>query len=233
MKYYYDMHIHSVLSPCGDYLMTPNNILNMAMLNELDIIAVTDHNTMYQLNTIRELQPSFDFLVVYGCELQVEGGHILIYFKSIDEANHFQLILDTLIEKESYDKAKYGEQCVCNSFDETVLELDYYLNIDLNCSLHRLLEILDDYDCIKVLAHLDRTSFSLIDKIDETMNVDAVEVVDRNNLNIIYEKHPFLRNKFVFTNSDAHIITDMNEKKNCIELNSLSVESLFEVIRND
>ena len=45
MKYYYDLHIHSCLSPCGDMDMTPNNLVNMAKLLGLDVIALTDHNT--------------------------------------------------------------------------------------------------------------------------------------------------------------------------------------------
>ena len=39
MKLYYDFHIHSGLSPCGDNEMTPNNIVNMAKLYDLDVIA--------------------------------------------------------------------------------------------------------------------------------------------------------------------------------------------------
>ena len=39
MKYYYDLHLHSCLSPCGDIDMTPNNIVNMAKLLGLDVIA--------------------------------------------------------------------------------------------------------------------------------------------------------------------------------------------------
>ena len=41
----YDFHIHSCLSPCGDDDMTPANIAGMAFLNNLDVIALTDHNT--------------------------------------------------------------------------------------------------------------------------------------------------------------------------------------------
>ncbi|MFR8669277.1 MAG: phosphoesterase, partial [[Clostridium] leptum] len=33
MRVYYDLHIHSCLSPCGDNDMTPNNIVNMSLLN--------------------------------------------------------------------------------------------------------------------------------------------------------------------------------------------------------
>lgn len=44
-KYYYDLHIHSCLSPCGDNDMTPNNIAGMAALKGLNLLALTDHNT--------------------------------------------------------------------------------------------------------------------------------------------------------------------------------------------
>ena len=44
-----DLHMHSCLSPCGDELMTPNNIVNMALIKGLDIIAVCDHNTARHL----------------------------------------------------------------------------------------------------------------------------------------------------------------------------------------
>ncbi|MEG2203410.1 MAG: PHP domain-containing protein, partial [Christensenellaceae bacterium] len=45
MQIYYDFHIHSALSPCGEDDMTPNNIVNMAKIKGLDAIAVCDHNS--------------------------------------------------------------------------------------------------------------------------------------------------------------------------------------------
>ena len=35
----YDLHIHSCLSPCGDDDMTPGNIVGMAAIKGLDVIA--------------------------------------------------------------------------------------------------------------------------------------------------------------------------------------------------
>ena len=49
-----DLHIHSCLSPCGDELMTPNNIAKMAYLKGLDLIAVTDHNTARNLPAVEK-----------------------------------------------------------------------------------------------------------------------------------------------------------------------------------
>ena len=45
MKFFYDFHLHSCLSPCGDDDMTPYNLVNMAKLLGYDIIALTDHNS--------------------------------------------------------------------------------------------------------------------------------------------------------------------------------------------
>ncbi len=235
MKYYYDMHIHSVLSPCGDYLMTPNNILNMALLNELDIIAVTDHNSMLQIETIDELKESFDFLIIYGCELQVEGGHLLVYFKNRNDVSKFQQTLDTLIDKKPYDQEIYGEQTVCNIFDEDLYYVDYHLAGDLKIDLKTLLELLKAYDCLKVLAHLDKAKYSLVDVIDEESCklIDAIELCDLSNREAIIERHGYLKDKMVLQNSDAHLITDINEKVNCIELDSFDIDCLFKVIRNE
>ena len=45
---YYDLHIHSALSPCSDDSMTIHNIINMSLLKGLDLIAITDHNSLLQ-----------------------------------------------------------------------------------------------------------------------------------------------------------------------------------------
>ena len=55
MKLFCDLHIHSCLSPCGDALMTPNNIVGMAFIKQLDAIAVCDHNTARNLPAIKEV----------------------------------------------------------------------------------------------------------------------------------------------------------------------------------
>ncbi|MBQ7294379.1 MAG: PHP domain-containing protein, partial [Clostridia bacterium] len=45
-SYRCDLHIHSCLSPCGDDDMTPGNIVGMSLLNGLQIVALTDHNSV-------------------------------------------------------------------------------------------------------------------------------------------------------------------------------------------
>ena len=69
MKISYDLHLHSCLSPCGDRDMTPNNIVNMAVLLGLDAIAVSDHNSARNLPAVFRVAQQAGLLVVPAMEL--------------------------------------------------------------------------------------------------------------------------------------------------------------------
>ena len=66
---FYDLHIHSCLSPCGDQDMTPNNIVNMALLKELELIALTDHNSCKNCPAIMKAAAGTGLVVLPGMEL--------------------------------------------------------------------------------------------------------------------------------------------------------------------
>ena len=84
MKIYYDLHIHSALSPCGDEDMTPNNIVNMSVLKGLDVIAVTDHNSCGNVRAVMEAADG-KILVIPGMEGEsAEEIHVVCYFLSFD-----------------------------------------------------------------------------------------------------------------------------------------------------
>ena len=55
----YDLHIHSCLSPCGDDDMTPGNIVGMAAIKGLDVIAVTDHNSCRNCPAVMKLAEQY------------------------------------------------------------------------------------------------------------------------------------------------------------------------------
>ena len=54
-RYFYDFHVHSCLSPCGDNDMTPANILGMAVVKGLDAVAISDHNAARNLPTAQKI----------------------------------------------------------------------------------------------------------------------------------------------------------------------------------
>ena len=88
---YYDLHMHSCLSPCASDDMTPNNIVNMALIKELDLIAVTDHNSTKQLPAIDKVARELGLTLLYGVELEtIEEVHVLGLFNTLEKSQSFQ-----------------------------------------------------------------------------------------------------------------------------------------------
>ena len=91
MNVKYDFHIHSALSPCGDADMTPNNIVNMAMVCGLDMIAVADHNTAGNVAAVMKAGEQAGIVVVPAMELETaEEIHVLCLFERLEDVLRFE-----------------------------------------------------------------------------------------------------------------------------------------------
>ena len=76
-----DLHIHSSLSACGEDIMSPQLILKQAEKKKIDLIAVTDHNTVTHSVLIHRLSKDSNVHTVLGVELtSKEEVHLLGYF---------------------------------------------------------------------------------------------------------------------------------------------------------
>lgn len=226
MKYYYDLHIHTCLSPCGDILMTPNNILNMAYLKGLNIIAITDHNSTLQLASIMELSKSYEMLVIPGCEVETqEGYHIVCLFRSLEKANEFQSVLENFLVKQEYDKEKYGYEQILDINDEVINELDYYLIPSTTLTASMLNRVVKKLNGILILAHPHK--YKNKNTTDEFINLfDGIEKNKKDD-NCIYNQK-----KKVIISSDAHQITDILEQESSLELEDLTIESFFKYMES-
>ena len=98
MELYYDLHIHSCLSPCGDNDMTPANIVGMAAVKGLDVIAVTDHNSCKNCEAAMAAGEEYGVLVVPGMEIcTAEEVHAVCLFPDLSRAMEFdRLVHDQL-----------------------------------------------------------------------------------------------------------------------------------------
>ena len=85
-RYRADLHIHSCLSPCGELTNYPRRIVERAVEEGLDIIAVTDHNTAENAAAAIRAADGTGLTVLPGMELTSEEEvHILGIFKSMDD----------------------------------------------------------------------------------------------------------------------------------------------------
>ena len=87
MKLYYDLHLHSCLSPCGDGEMTPANLANMCALAGLDAVALTDHNTAGNCAPFLAAAARRGLTALPGMELCTrEEIHVICLFPALDAA---------------------------------------------------------------------------------------------------------------------------------------------------
>src|SRR5690554_3641144 len=105
-----DLHIHSALSPCSDDDMTPNNIVNMALICGLDAIAVTDHNSCDNVEAVIKAANG-RIIVVPGLELQtIEEVHLLCYFQDLPSLYTFQEQINCLYDGIPNTPSIFGRQ---------------------------------------------------------------------------------------------------------------------------
>ena len=89
-RYYYDLHLHSSLSPCADNDNTPNNLAGMAVLSGLNIVALTDHNTCQNCPAFFEAARKYGLIPIAGMELTTsEDIHVVCLFEHLADALRF------------------------------------------------------------------------------------------------------------------------------------------------
>ena len=227
MKYYYDIHIHSVVSACADILQTPNNILNMSMLKGLDIISICDHNSAKQYKTIDKIKDSFDFLVLYGMEVTVkEGFHVLTYFEKYDDIMSLDELIDSSLDKNVLTPNTLNDQAVCNIYDLEEYIIPYFLN-QPSISFKELINVVHKLGGVVIPAHIDRSNTGILDFIKnfDDYGVDGIEIYKLDDYDKLITMYPYLKKYKYLHSSDAHDIDKISEKEFSIELDDLSFKS--------
>ena len=121
--YHYDLHIHSCLSPCGDNDMTPNNLVQMALLSGCDVIALTDHNTCRNAPAAMEAGARNGLLVIPGMELcTAEEAHVVCLFETLEGALEFDHYIYENMPHVKNRPEIFGEQRLLDGEDAPVGE---------------------------------------------------------------------------------------------------------------
>jgi len=231
MKYFCDLHIHSALSPCGDNDMTPNNIVNMAYLCGLDIIAVCDHNSIGNVEATIKAAENLPLTVVPGMELETsEEVHFVCLFENMEAAKDFDNWLTPYKSQIKNRPEIFGEQYYMDENDEvTGTELNLLVTAT-SCSIYDAKKKIDTLPAVIFPAHIDRSSYSVISNlgfIPEDLNFNTVEISKNVKKEDILTKFPYVNDYNIITNSDSHYLDTFYEKENPIELEEKTAKALI------
>lgn len=230
-QYYYDLHLHSCLSPCGDMDMTPNNLVNMAKLLGLDVIALTDHNTSLNCEAAMKVGEEAGLLVIPGMELTTaEDIHAVCLFPTLEQALDFSRYVDENRFKVPNKAEIYGRQVIMNENDEEIGEIEHLLLPASFIGIYDAYRKATEFGGICYPAHIDRDSLSILSvlgEIDHYCGFRTVELADISKLPELRKQHPILDHMNIITCSDAHYLENMRDAANTLELPELTREAVI------
>jgi PHP family Zn ribbon phosphoesterase len=223
---YYDFHIHSALSPCGDKDMTPNNIVNMAAISGLDTIAVSDHNTVGNVRSAIEAGKLCGVNVIPGMEVETsEEVHILTLYPSIEIAED--------VAKEVYKKLPdiknradiFGEQIYMDKEDNIIGYEEKLLISPTTLALEDLFDLVKSAGGLFIPAHVDRHSYSVLTNlgfIPDDLDIKHIEISkSTTDIESYLNARSDLKKYNIFRNSDAHYLGDISIKEAFLDIDDI------------
>ena len=220
-RYYYDLHIHSCLSPCADNDMTPCNIAGMAAIKGLGIVALTDHNSTKNCRAFFAAAKRHGIVPIAGMELTTaEDVHIVCLFPTLESAEKFDDEYRSFRILYKNTKDIFGDQLILDEEDNVIGEEEHLLLNASTLSIEDAERLAKKYGAAVFPAHIDRDENGIIAAlgcVPETPHFHAVEFRDRESIGEYSEKYG-LSDKLILTDSDAHYLWDISEAENYIEL---------------
>lgn len=219
-KYFYDLHIHSCLSPCADDDMTPNNIANMGALLGLNIMALTDHNSCKNLPPFFSACKRNGIIPIGGTELSTaEDIHLICLFQTLEDAMSFG---EEIGKRRLPIKNKpeiFGNQLILGEEDEVVGTEENLLISATEIPLEEAVKLAEKYGGVAYPAHIDRESngiIAILGDIPPEPDFTCCEFNDRNNIDGYKSKYSSVVPLTVLSCSDAHRLWDISEAENFV-----------------
>ncbi len=239
-KYYYDFHLHSCLSPCGDDDSTPANIAGMATLNNLQVIALTDHNTCKNCPAFYKAAKSQGIIPIAGMELTTaEDIHIVFLFEQLSDAMIFSDYVETRRILFPNRTDVYGEQMILNELDEVIGTEPNLLSNATTISVDECPSLADKFHGICYPAHIDRQANGIIATLGTFPDIKGFRCCEFHDSSKIEEYKTLypIGDRHILVCSDAHVLWDMKEAQEFFEIDDEPYSSdlvrhkIFEALR--
>jgi hypothetical protein len=204
-----DFHIHTCLSPCADIYNSPKRVVQNAFNAGLNMIFITDHNTVKNALAAIKASAGYENFKVYpGMEITTqEEIHILGLFENMNDALNAETIITRNLP-DAINEKEYQEQVIANEFDEVGGYYKKSLFSAVNLSAEKIIGLIHNCSGLAIAAHIDRPSFSVISQlgfIPEDMKFNALEISPNITLEKAKNKYSEYYNKYSFVKgSDAH-----------------------------
>lgn len=231
-----DLHIHSTLSPCASLEMSPAAIVRRARELALDVIAVTDHNSVENSFTAARLGDRIGLKVLFGMEAQTrEDVHVLCLFEDRLQAERFNERVYALLPDRLNDPDLFGDQVVVDEHDNIVRQEKKLLLNALDIGISGLLELVMRHDGVAIPAHVEAPPFGLLVNlgvVPAELDGSPLEIACDSAQGDILRTFPGLSRHPLLRNSDAHYLRDIGRARTVFTSASPALPALLAAARS-
>jgi PHP family Zn ribbon phosphoesterase len=232
-----DLHIHTVLSPCGDLEMSPVNIVSEAVLKGLDIIGITDHNTTRHCGLITSLAAEKGIFVMQGAEVTTkEEVHCLTFFENSNALTIFQEFLDGNLPEVINDPVVFGYQLQVDEDENVVYEENKLLINAISKSFEETEAFVHSLGGLFIPAHLNRPKNSIYSQLGflpDKLDADAAEISKATTAGQFIAVHPEVKGLTIIKNSDAHCPEDIGSAFTLFYIMEASFKEIKQALKKE
>lgn len=207
--------------------MTPNNIVNMAVIKGLDVIAVTDHNSCGNAAAVMEAAGD-NILVIPGIEAETsEEVHVACYFPTLEAAYELERLIKSSSTPIKNRPEIFGRQYFMDADDNIIGEEENLLVCASGIDIYTLVDTVHQLGGAAVPAHIDRASNSVLANLGflpPDLCVSTLEITAKNREALAPEYSGFN----ILTNSDAHYLENIAERQYFLELPKKNAQMLID-----
>lgn len=193
--------------------MIPPLIIEEALAKNINLIAITDHNAIDNVDAVIEAAAGTGITVLPGIELQTrEEIHSLCLFDSLEQASRFFTIIKNTFPDIKNNAEYFGEQFVIDATGEFIRREERLLITSSSLSLKEALESVNAFGGLLIPAHVNRIAFGLLPvlgMVPTDIDLQIIEISRHLSFIQAIDQYPQLSNYKLIQGGDAHTLEDI------------------------
>ncbi|MDN5353478.1 MAG: 3,5-nucleoside bisphosphate phosphatase [Candidatus Cloacimonadota bacterium] len=217
--------------------MSPSSVMQTAKNKGLDLIAITDHNSMANCGVYAKAARDYKLDFWYGVEVQTaEEIHVLALFDDPEPALEFDKELYNSLLPIENDPEFFGDQVVIDSKANIVrFEKRALINSSI-WTFDEAIKKIQSVGGFAFPAHVDAQTYSVIAQlgfIPTNISLPAVGISAKAKPQMVRQNFPQLKNYNLIQNSDAHYLKDIGSGYTDFYLEKPTVAELKMACKNE
>ncbi|MAE10871.1 MAG: hypothetical protein CL876_02945 [Dehalococcoidales bacterium] len=212
-----DLHVHTSESTCyRDRSVTDEQIVDAALSTALEVVGITDHNSVASLDDIRHIAGEKGLFVFPGIELTTRSGHVVALFELDTPVDKLEDFLDS-VEADPEGRGD-GGAIIGNSMEEVFQKIA-------------------EWGGLAIAAHIDRWPIGFLEtneprqvkmSIHANKDLSALEITvpEKKGLWNGGQVRDYPKKYACIQASDAHSLNDIGRRPVYIQMDEVSLSSL-------